>query len=346
MMNAMVLGGTSRGSLHASLAVALFASLLLVLPDQGSAAEDQGRLTPIVVSPLQQAFVPFEGSDGRWHVMYEFELANTLAGPADLRSVTAVDTETKDTLLSLDSEQIIAGEYLHTLNRTSAETTVFESNQARILILNLSFPSKRQIPERITHRFVVDGTEPFSGTPMTFSYPASGRSASPRRSRRARYLPAARGRRLAVVERPSGPTSHVNAIVGFDGKLQGTERYAADWIQIDPTGRIFTGDRTVPENWFGYGAPIVSAGKGVVTEAREDLPNQTPGVMPSDLTFDQLPGNYVSVKMKGGFTAVYAHLVPESVTVDVGDKVRVGERIGLLGQQRCFARATPPLPHR
>jgi hypothetical protein len=329
MMRAMVLGGTSRGPLLASLAVALFASLLLVLPDQARAAQDQGRLTPIVVSPLQQAFVPFEGSDGRWHVMYEFELANTLAGPADLRSVTAVDTKTKNTLLSLDSEQIVAGEYLHTLNRTSAETTVFESNQARILILNLSFPSRRAIPERITHRFVVDGTEPFSGAPMSFTYPSGKIRFS--QEKPPVISPPLEGDGWLSSNAPPGPTSHVNAIVGLDGKLQGTERYAADWIQIDPSGRIYTGERTVPESWFGYGAPIVAAGMGVVTEARESLPNQTPGAMPTDLTFDQLPGNYVAVKMKGGFTAVYAHLVPDSVTVEVGDKVRIGERIGLLG---------------
>lgn len=35
--------------------------------------------------------------------------------------------------------------------------------------------------------------------------------------------------------------------------------------------------------------------------------------------------------MKGGFSAVYAHLKPGSVRVKVGDKVRAGDVIGLLG---------------
>ena len=35
--------------------------------------------------------------------------------------------------------------------------------------------------------------------------------------------------------------------------------------------------------------------------------------------------------MKGGFTAVYAHLVPGSVSVEVGERVRAGHHLGLLG---------------
>jgi hypothetical protein len=75
--------------------VALLASLLLVLnTEPASAAKDQGRLTPIVVAPVpQKKIVPVRGSDGRWHVMYELQLTNTLAGPATLRSADVVNAD-------------------------------------------------------------------------------------------------------------------------------------------------------------------------------------------------------------------------------------------------------------
>jgi hypothetical protein len=50
-------------------------------------------------------------------------------------------------------------------------------------------------------------------------------------------------------------------------KLQGAERCAIDWIKIGPDGRIVSGDRTKPGNWVGYGAKILAAGDGDVTEA-------------------------------------------------------------------------------
>jgi len=245
-------------------------------------------------------------------------------------------------LLSLDSGQIVAGEYLHTLNRTSAETTVFEANQGRVLILNLSFPSKRKVPERITHRFVVRGAEPFSQPPdelegegsagqqpRDFSYPAGKLRISPDAPPVLR--PPLEGEGWLASNAPPGPTSHVNAIVGIDGRLQAAERWAADWIQIDPSGRIYSGERTDPSSWFGYGDPIIAAKKGVVTEARDGMPDQPPGAMPTNLSFGELPGNYVSVRMKGGYSAVYAHLKPGSVDVEVGDEVRTGQTLGLLG---------------
>jgi murein DD-endopeptidase MepM/ murein hydrolase activator NlpD len=68
-----------------------------------------------------------------------------------------------------------------------------------------------------------------------------------------------------------------------------------------------------------------------VTEASDGQPDQAPGKMPADLPFSKLPGNHVVIGMKGGFSAVYAHLKPGSVRVNVGDKVQAGNVIGLLG---------------
>jgi murein DD-endopeptidase MepM/ murein hydrolase activator NlpD len=332
-------------TLFVGVVVALLASLLLVLnPEPASAAKDQGRLTPIVVAPVpQKKILPVRGSDGRWHVMYELQLTNTLAGPATLRSAAVVNADNGRALLSLTAEEMISGEYLHTLNRTSAETTEFASNEARVLILNLSFPSKKEVPAEVVHRFEAEGADPFSQPatvgdveadasnqqPSVFGYQAGrvrfSQDAAPVLS------PPLEGDGWLASNAPPGPTSHVTAIVGLDGKPQATERWAADWIKVDPSGRAYTGERTNPESWFGYGAKVKAAAPGVVTAVRDGEPNQTAGTMPADLTFEQLPGNYVAIKMKGGFTAAYAHLAPGSTKVDVGDEVRTGQQLGLMG---------------
>jgi hypothetical protein len=338
-----VLTASRHPVVRASALAAALALLLLLVPAAARAATDQGRLSPIVVAPIPQAaIVPVQGSDNRWHVMYELQLTNTLAGPADLLGVTVVDADRGRPLLRLNADQLIAGEYLHTLTRTTAETTRFEGNQARILILNLSFRSRRSVPERITQRFDVEGSEPFnepptdiegetpaSPTPINFRY-AGGQVRTSRHSVPV-LTPPLRGREWLSSNAPPGPTSHVNAIVGLDGKPQAAERWAADWIRIDPSGRVYTGDRTNPENWFGYNVPIHAAADGVVTATHDGMPNQVPGTPAMGLTFAQLPGNYVAERIRGGFTAVYAHLVPGSVAVKVGQRLRTGQRVGRLG---------------
>jgi hypothetical protein len=79
----------------------------------------------------QQAIVPVIGSDARYHVLYELEMLNTLGAPADLRSVEVFDADNGKTLLALSAADIIKSEYLHTLDRQTAETTSSAPQKSR-----------------------------------------------------------------------------------------------------------------------------------------------------------------------------------------------------------------------
>ena len=70
---------------------------------------------------------------------------------------------------------------------------------------------------------------------------------------------------------------------------------------------------------------------GTVVEVVRDLPNVTPGKNPEGLTIAQIAGNRVIIDMGSGHYAMYAHLAPGSVQLHVGDFVRQGEKLGLLG---------------
>ena len=59
-----------------------------------------GPLTPIVAAEVpQRAIAPVRGTDGRYHVLYELQLTNTLEGAADLRSVRVIDPHSHRSLL-------------------------------------------------------------------------------------------------------------------------------------------------------------------------------------------------------------------------------------------------------
>ena len=57
----------------------------------------------------------------------------------------------------------------------------------------------------------------------------------------------------------------------------------------------------------------------------------TPGKNPEGLTIAQIAGNRVIIDMGSGHYAMYAHLAPGSVQLHVGDYVRQGQKLGLLG---------------
>jgi hypothetical protein len=60
--------------------------LFAALP--AGAAEDV--FTPLTAVPFQSATTPVPGTDGKWHFVYELELANTRGVPATLGQVQAV----------------------------------------------------------------------------------------------------------------------------------------------------------------------------------------------------------------------------------------------------------------
>ncbi|MGI8853214.1 MAG: hypothetical protein ACR2GC_07990 [Methyloceanibacter sp.] len=143
------------------------------------AGAEDGPLSPIVVTPVpQQAIVPVKGSDGRYHVLYELQLTNTLDAGADLSAVEVIDEANRETLLKLDADDIVKGAYLHRLDRQIAPDTMFGPFQSRVLLLNLNFTSKDAIPRALTHRFEISGPDPFTKAPGTFA----AASPSPRSS--------------------------------------------------------------------------------------------------------------------------------------------------------------------
>ena len=70
---------------------------------------------------------------------------------------------------------------------------------------------------------------------------------------------------------------------------------------------------------------------GTVVAVVSDTPDSVPGVVPTGLDLAGMGGNDVSIDIGDGVYAFYAHLVPGSPTVKVGDKVTRGQVIGQVG---------------
>lgn len=318
-------------SVLALLALALLGSLLaasaLAAPDRGAR---EIPITPLVSSPVaQKQTVPVRGSDGRYHVVYELLVTNTTSKPATLNSVRVLNAASGKGVTGLGAKALVETGALLGADRSPSKDTTIGANESRVLYLNPSFAALKAVPRKLVQSFDVTGVEPVSGKTERSRYRSGAVVVS--RKRVPVLRPPLEGGAWLASNACCSPASHASAMFGIDGRLQAAERFAADWIKVGPDGRAFHGDPKVLTNWVGYGAPVRAAAAGVVSSVHNGRPEQTPQEMPKTLRIPELVGNEVEVRMKGGYAAVYVHLVKGSVKVKVGDRVKAGQLLGLVG---------------
>jgi murein DD-endopeptidase MepM/ murein hydrolase activator NlpD len=128
------------------------------------------------------------------------------------------------------------------------------------------------------------------------------------------------------------------------------EEFALDIVKIDGEGLSHKGDGRRFEDYYAYGADVLTAADGRVVGTANDQPedptamqqpNESQEAYFARLQKDQgerlakgataVAGNYVKIDHGQNEYSFYAHLQPGSVRVHVGDQVHAGEVIGKLG---------------
>lgn len=114
-------------------------------------------------------------------------------------------------------------------------------------------------------------------------------------------------------------------------------RYSYDFVMTDDQGRLFKGDGSKNEDWYGWGVPVMAPGAGKVTRVVSNLPDNAKGQRPP-FTLEQfiadpslMWGNHVEIDHGNGETSLLAHLKSGSVTVKGGDVVKAGQKVGEMG---------------
>lgn len=102
------------------------------------------------------------------------------------------------------------------------------------------------------------------------------------------------------------------------------QRWAYDFV-VEP----YFSNSTILDDYGCYGVPIFAPINGVITSARDNEPDEIPGVPSNNAT--QPKGNYVVIQMESGTYLVIAHMKPGSVAVQVGDAVKEGQVLGACG---------------
>jgi len=104
------------------------------------------------------------------------------------------------------------------------------------------------------------------------------------------------------------------------------QRYAYDFV-IRREGSTHAGTGEENEDYWCEGAPILAPAAGTVVRAVDDVPENVPGQMNAD----QKLGNYVVIDHGNVEYSLFAHLQTGSATVERGDRVAPGARVGACG---------------
>jgi hypothetical protein len=287
--------------------------------------------------PLQlEMRVPFEPtafpSAGRTYLAYELYLTNFTGNPLTLSRIEVLDADT----IAAAPIAAIEGKDLDALLQSvggpqdgSGVASQLEAGHSLVVFMWVALDAGTHVPKQLRHRVVT--------ADATLEGAVIGTHHTELKVLRSPVL----GSDWLASDAPSNDADnhHRRGIFVIDGHAVISRRYAIDWMQTE-NGASFSGDARDKRSYYAYGKPVVAVADATVVTARDGLPDNVPGhntpghegFSPAvPITMDTVAGNTITLDLGSGQFAYYCHLQPGSVRVKVGERVRRGQVMALIG---------------
>jgi len=274
-------------------------------------------------------------ANDKTYLAYELNVLNNFKTPLDLRKVEIFNL-LKPELPIATFDSIYINENLDRPGLTNEKNlNLISENQFGILNLNLEFKKKNAIPKKIFHKLHFK-VQRRNGKYMM--YPIETTIINiPDKTNLTLGLPFnKKGKWLYIAE------GHKNSRFLAEGRATYPQRFAIDWIFVNNNEEFAKKNVKENENWHTYGLELVSVADGIVVDVKDDIIENEPlsEEMAVRITRETIGGNYVIIDIGNDLYAFYGHLIPNSLKVSIGDKVKKGQVIGLLGNS-----GNSDLPH-
>ncbi|HRV44272.1 MAG TPA: M23 family metallopeptidase [Smithellaceae bacterium] len=242
----------------------------------------------------------------------------------DLRQIDVLDGSTRATLYTIEKKDI-PKIYKDPLPANPYYPT--DKLDHYYISLQIPFALGRPVPKSVTHRFH------FQDQRKNRELSLEGGTFSPDPAMTSIIIASpVRGKNWLFVNQ-STMGYHFNAMFFALGKRGTGERFAFDNLQFDDDLKeYFHGDPAKNESYFNYSKPLYAVADGKVVAMRDGLPENSGN--DHSVTFKEpvdLAGNYIIIDIGNGHYAFYAHCRTNSIKVKVGDRVKEGDEIALLG---------------
>jgi hypothetical protein len=287
-----------------------------------SHAQAKENPTPLILA-VHDRPVPFTGSDGKTHLVYELWMTNFSSGEITVEEVNVLGDGRP--IATLNTAEIASR--LQPAGLRESTGALSKSTQA-LLFLHLILPPGTTVPRELSHQV----STYIAAAPPAFQHLViRGGEVNPNRETVAILHPPLAGDRYISADSCCDAERHTRAAIGVNERVWLAQRYAVDWEQLDSNGRIYSGPREKLESYTIFGKPALAVADATVVSVTDGLPEQTPGKYPTGITLAEADGNAVILDLGSHIYAMYAHMQPGSIRVHPGDKVHPGQVLGLVG---------------
>ncbi len=258
---------------------------------------------------------------------YELHVTNLTPAPWILRRVEVLDGANPSRVLATLQDSALVRE-MGRLGPSvpAAERSTIAGGLRGVVYLWLPFP-RGDAPATLRHRLTVERATDSTKQQQTLEGGAT------RVDRNIVVVsPPLRGD-WAALNGPSNSSGHRRLVLALNGELASAQRFAMDLLRIDETGKRMSGDPLKNESYFAYGQEALAVADGKVVVIKDGIPQNVPGANSRavPITLETVGGNHVVIDIGGGHYAFYAHVQPGSIRVKVGDKVKRGQVLALVG---------------
>lgn len=264
-------------------------------------------------------------ADNKHFLVYEIYLTNYMKSISTLQSFLIEDGN-KNKLLSLD-------ELKNAIQSRSTEKKdnilSFAPGETKTVFVWIPRIGEGAVPKHIIHHLSLDSN--FKDKPYTFD---SGPYAIGVNPAQPIIIEAPlKGKNWLAGNGPSNSSDHRTTAMIIDGQPYYAQRYAIDFVQMGEDGKSYTGDVHKNSSYHCYNQDLLAVADGTVVQLQDGLPENVPNsnqfALP--ITEKNLPGNYLVIQIGKGAYAGYAHIIPGSFKVRVGDRVRKNQVLAKLG---------------
>ena len=106
-----------------------------------------------------------------------------------------------------------------------------------------------------------------------------------------------------------------------------------DFFKLGPNSLPFRGQGKRNSDWFSFGEPVLAPADGIISDVRRDSRDN----IPFTPVGDRGDYNYVYIEHPHNEQTFLAHFKHDSICVDVGQKVKEGQKLGECGNTETFA---------
>ncbi len=286
------------------------------------AQQSAESMTPILLA-VADAPIPFTGSDGKTHLVYELRMTNFTSGNVAVQQVDVLGDGS--TIATLDAAQISTR--LQPFGKRDAASDLTAGAGAQ-LFLHVTLANAQAVPKKLSHRIKLHAD---AAPPGQQDFTEDGGDVTIDRQPVAVIGPPLRGAGYISADSCCDATRHTRAALPVNGRIWVAQRYAVDWEQIDDQNRIYHRPQDKDESYTIYGKEALAVADSKVVSVTDKYPSQTPGQYPSNIKIEEADGNCVVLDLGGGRYALYAHLQQGKIRVHAGETVKRGQVLGLVG---------------